>query len=96
MPGQTVMKEGTMDFVAPRFTHVSPLARKLFNIDGVSRVFYGKDYISIAKKEEVDWGDIKPQIFQSIMEQFTSTQPLFVDTPQPEDTKIGENDSEVI
>lgn len=44
-----------MDFVAPRYTHVSPLARKLFNIDGVKRVFYGKDYISVAKGDEGDW-----------------------------------------
>ena len=38
------MDEGTMDFV-----HISPLARKLFGIEGVNRVFYGKDYISISK-----------------------------------------------
>jgi hypothetical protein len=60
LPGQPVMRDGTMDFVSARFTHASPLARKLFTIDGVTRVFYGKDYISIAKKEESDWGTIKP------------------------------------
>ncbi len=46
---------GTMDFVAARYTHVSPLARKLFAIDGVKRVFYGRDYISIAKKDDLEW-----------------------------------------
>lgn len=53
--GQVFMETGTMDFVAARYTHVSPLARKLFAIDGVKRVFYGPDYISIAKKEEFEW-----------------------------------------
>ena len=60
LPGKIVMKEGTMDFVAPRYTTISPLARKLFTVDGVTRVFYGKDYISISKKEDIDWGVLKP------------------------------------
>lgn len=47
-----------MDFVAPRYSYVSPLARKLFAIDGVKRVFYGPDYISVAKKEELEWSVI--------------------------------------
>ena len=46
---------GTMDYIAPRFAHNSPLAKKLFGIDGVNRVFYGKDHISVGKKEETDW-----------------------------------------
>lgn len=29
-------------------------------IDGVTRVFYGKDYISISKKEDSRWEEIKP------------------------------------
>ena len=44
-----------MDFVAARYAYVSPLAKKLFAIDGVTRVFYGKDHISISKKEDLDW-----------------------------------------
>ena len=35
--------------------NVSPLARKLFKVDGVTHIFYGKDYISISKKEESNW-----------------------------------------
>lgn len=44
-----------MDFVAARYSHVSPLAKRLFAIDGVKRVFYGYDYISVAKKEDFEW-----------------------------------------
>ena len=44
-----------MDFVAERFAHASPLAQKLFAINGVTRVFYGKDHISVSKNEEEDW-----------------------------------------
>lgn len=44
-----------MDYVSARFAHNSPLAMKLFDIDGVSRVFYAKDHISVGKKEEANW-----------------------------------------
>jgi hypothetical protein len=49
--GKTVMKSGTMDITALKYASMSPLARKLFAIEGVTRVFYGADYISIAKTE---------------------------------------------
>ena len=63
MPGKPVMTDGgTMDFSAIRFTHISPMARKLFGIDGVNRVFYGKDFISVTKNEEVTWEVLKPEI----------------------------------
>lgn len=48
--GKTVMKTGTMDIAASRYASCSPLARKLFNLDGITRVFYGYDHISVAKK----------------------------------------------
>lgn len=67
--GKTVMQDGsTIDFAAVRFTHVSPLAKKLFTVDGVNRVFYGKDYISVSKTEESDWNELKPHIFSLITE----------------------------
>ena len=50
--------KGTMDYVAARYTHGSPLARKLFAVDGVNRVFYGSDYISVGKKEDAEWNVI--------------------------------------
>ena len=49
-----------MDFSAPRFAYSSPLALKLFLLEGVNRVFYGKDFISISKNDETDWNILKP------------------------------------
>lgn len=34
---------------------VSTLASKLFRVEGVSRVFYGPNYISIGKNEKANW-----------------------------------------
>ena len=56
MPGKPVMKDGgTMDFSNVRYTHVSPMARQLFGIEGITRVFYAKDFISVTKEDDLDW-----------------------------------------
>ena len=39
MPGENVLKKGTVDFSNKEQSQVSPLASRLFNVDGVSRVF---------------------------------------------------------
>ena len=70
-----------MDFSAARFTYNSPLAKKLFTIDGITRVFYGKDYISVGIKNEEEWSDLKPLIFDSISTFFDSDEPLFNENP---------------
>jgi len=97
MPGKPVMEnEGTMDFSNIKYTHISPLARKLFQIDGVIRVFYAKDYISVTKQEEQDWALLKPEILGTLTDHFTRQQPLFTEEPPSEDTVINEDDSEAV
>ncbi|KAM3140585.1 hypothetical protein pb186bvf_007397 [Paramecium bursaria] len=100
--GKEVLANGTHDFSRPRDAKISPLAAKLFQIDGVNRVFFGKDHISISKTENTRWEELKPQIFECIMEQFTPNQdgtekPIFLaNVEQSQDTEINENDSEVV
>ena len=54
----------------------SPLARALFDIDGVDGVFYGSDFISVTKSDAADWQALKPAVLGTIMEHFTSGAPL--------------------
>ena len=39
IPGSIILKTGTADFSSKEIASVSPLASRLFEIDGVSRVF---------------------------------------------------------
>lgn len=69
--GQNVLgSEGTLDISDPKYAEVSPLAKKLFEIEGVTRVFYGPDYLSVAKQEDLDWEALKPEIYQVISHHF--------------------------
>ena len=72
IPGVEVMKEGTAHFAAIGEASASPLARRLFSVDGVSGVFLGGDFISITKDDSREWFTIKPGVLAAIMEHFAS------------------------
>ena len=49
--GKDIMgTKGTLDISSIHYANISPLAEELFRIQGVTRVFLGTDYISIAKR----------------------------------------------
>lgn len=77
LPGRVIMAEGTADFRSPEEASKSPLAQKLFDIDGVKGIFFGADFITVSKEDPLDWGVLKPSILGAIMEHFLTHQPLF-------------------
>ena len=52
LPGQTVLGAGTANFSEGDNIESSPIAKKLFDVEGVVGVFLGSDFISITKKED--------------------------------------------
>lgn len=97
-PGKPVMEVGSADFPNARAAMTSPLAKALFGIDGVARVFYGSDFVTVTKSEEASWDYLKPEVFAAIMDFYTSGNPLFLDskTAASMDTAIQEDDSEMV
>lgn len=47
LPGKPVMASGSKDFKSAREGMASPLASKLFQVDGVESVFFGADFVTI-------------------------------------------------
>jgi Fe-S cluster biogenesis protein NfuA len=78
LPGRPVMGEGTADFPASEGAEVSPLARRLFEVEGVKAVFLGPDFVSVTKTE-AEWAHIKPAVLGAIMEHFASGEPVIKD-----------------
>ena len=79
LPGREVMGEGTRDFREAADGAGSPLAVSLFEIEGVTRVFFGPDFLTVGKDAGHDWSHLKAPILAAIMDHFTSGQPLFAD-----------------
>lgn len=70
LPGKVVMASGTADFPTLESAQRSPLAQKLFTIQGVKGVFFGSDFITVTKEGISSWAVIKPSVLGSIMEYF--------------------------
>ncbi len=80
LPGREVMGEGSREFTQAAEAAVSSLATALFQIGGVTRVFFGPDFLTVTKAgQEMDWSHLKAPILAAIMDHYTSGAPLFED-----------------
>jgi Fe-S cluster biogenesis protein NfuA len=75
IPGKAVLEDGTLDFRGRDEAQASPLALRLFEVDGVTGVFLGSDFISVTKGEGDEWQHMKPAILGAIMEHYMSGAP---------------------
>jgi Fe-S cluster biogenesis protein NfuA len=75
LPGRTVLPEGTLDMRDKAEAQQSPLAQRLFEIDGVGGVFFGSDFIAITKTDG-EWQQLKPALLGAIMEHFMAGGPV--------------------
>jgi Fe-S cluster biogenesis protein NfuA len=75
LPGRTVLPEGTLEMRDKAEAQQSPLAQRLFEIDGVGGVFFGSDFIAITKTDG-EWQQLKPALLGAIMEHFMSGRPV--------------------
>jgi Fe-S cluster biogenesis protein NfuA len=78
IPGRTVLDTGTMEFSNREAATRSPLAERLFDVQGVTSVFYGSDFVTVTK-DDSDWQHLKPAILGAIMEHYMSGAPLLAD-----------------
>src|SRR6476646_3154030 len=92
IPGKTVLGDGTVDFRDKGEASTSPLATRLFGVDGVTGVFLGSDFISVTKSENDEWQHIKPAILGAIMEHYMSGAPTVDDGAAAGDDLPGQYD----
>ena len=75
LPGRTVLATGTLDMRDKSEAVRSPLAERLFDVEGVGGVFLGSDFITVTKTDG-EWPQLKPAILGVIMEHFMSGAPI--------------------
>ena len=91
LPGREVTGDGTREFRSQEEAQGSALARALFEVDGVSRVFFGPDFVTVSRHAgDLEWRQLKAPILSAIMDHYTSGQPLY-----DEGGTSGGHDSEV-
>src|SRR6266404_8979191 len=78
LPGRTVLATGTLEMRDRAEAARSPLAERLFDVQNVSSVFFGSDFITVTKSEG-EWPQLKPAILGVIMEHFMSGAPVLIE-----------------
>ena len=115
LPNQPILPEGLsspfLEYLNPRSTlappHPSPLAASLMNVDGITSVFYGADFITVTKAADANWAHVKPEVFSLITEAVTSGTPIVnvvmnssgehgQEGLEEDSLSYNENDSEVV
>jgi len=97
LPSHTILPEGLsspfIEYVSPRSTlappHPSPLASRLLNIDGITSVFYGPDFITVTKASDANWAHVKPEVFSLITEAVSSGEQI-VNTVGNQSSEAGQ------
>ncbi|MBP5858714.1 NifU family protein [Marivibrio halodurans] len=81
LPGRAVLGDGgAVDFQGvDEATGRSPLAEALFDVDGVTGVFLGADFVSVSKADEKEWYVLKPAVLGAIMQHFTAGRDVMSD-----------------
>jgi Fe-S cluster biogenesis protein NfuA len=72
LPGRDVLAGGSREFRTLAEAAASPLARALFGLPGVTRVYYGDDFLTVMKDADFEWAHLKAPILAEIMDHFTS------------------------
>ena len=100
LPGKTVVESGSANFPSADTASRSPLAERLFSLDGVAGVFFGQDFITVTKRLNSEWYLIKPAILGVIMEHFTAGRAVLLDDDAADhaasEAAAAEEDSEVV
>ncbi len=92
LPGRPVTGSRTVAFGDPAATDASPLAARLFAVDGVGGVTLGRDHITIAKTDDADWDALRPAVLRAVMEHFITGDPVLSD----DDDASEDGDDDVV
>ncbi len=94
LPGQAVLGEGKMgmDFPTIETAVGSPLVQALYDVDGVTSVFLGADFVTITKDATVEWHHIKPALLGAIADYLIAGMPILAEGHQADGIKAGSAD----
>jgi Fe-S cluster biogenesis protein NfuA len=94
LPGRDVMAEGVADFTDEAACERSPLAKRVFAVDGVTGVFLGRDFVTVTKAEGQDWYALKPAVLGALMEHYKSGDPVIEKGAEVADEAEGASDAD--
>jgi Fe-S cluster biogenesis protein NfuA len=96
LPPVTVLDKGVAEFGSTEAAAVSPLARRLFAIEGVKGVLLGNDFVSVTRRDGEDWQALRTLVIAAIVDHFSSGDPVLAEGATSAEPAPGEPDSEIV
>jgi len=69
LPGKKVSEDGPYEIISKKETN-NNLIKNILSINGVTGIFLGEDFLSVNKKNDEDWENIKHIVISHINEYY--------------------------
>ena len=96
IPGEEVSPQKNITYKDILEAENSPLAKRLFLIDGVDSVFLGSDFISIHKTDDFEWQVLKPLILSQIMQHYMSNEKVINEIKETAQVEVNAEDKDIV
>ena len=83
IPGKAVSNKGPIEITDKKNIN-NELVKNILSINGVTGIFLGEDFLSVSKKSEIEWHDLKHIIISYINEFYSSGNDLVIDDKSEE------------
>jgi len=87
LPGKKVSEIGPLEFLKEDKNIKIPLAKKILSLEGTVMVFFGEDFITVKKKEGLNWNDLKHGIISEINDYYSKGNSVVIKKNSKENNK---------
>ena len=79
LPGKKVSSVGPVEFLKSDKGTGVPLAEKILSLEGTKMVFFGADFITVKKEDNLNWNDLKRSIISEINDFYLSGNEIVIE-----------------
>ena len=93
LPGRSVSNNGSFEVTKKEDTN-NELLKNILSINGITGIFLGADFLSVNKKDEINWEDVKHIIISLINDFYSTGKEYIVVNEVKKEKKVEHNEIE--
>ena len=93
LPGRSVSNDGSFEVTKKEDTN-NELLKNILSINGITGIFLGADFLSVNKKDEINWEDVKHIIISLINDFYLNGKENIVVNEIKKEKKVEHNEIE--
>ena len=93
LPGRSVSNNGSFEITKKEDTN-NELLKNILSINGITGIFLGADFLSVNKKDKINWEDVKHIIISLINDFYSTGKEYIVVNEVKKEKKVEHNEIE--